>query len=534
MRNEVTQNGRGAVAISSQHTVTLAMRWPEAETKTMLGFAVRKHNPDATALWLEGLLAFRGEQHNAGTLIPTSEGPIQKMFWADYLVRAGQEYTYEIIPVYGTPRALELRTADSVKVAIQTEDNDNEKHGVYFNRAVIASQAYVRHFGIEHPDNRPDALAWLARGLDKAILGFIGRADADNRLRLDIAAYHLTHPDIIAAIKKVGPRARVCLCWKKPDDKTQNGQAARELRKGNVEVFQRQKVRAISHDKFIVLKDQHDQPRAVLMGSANFTRGGVSLQNNVSHVIENPVLAQKYRDTFELLIEEDNEALYEQNTNWMKVGTDLELNFSPHRKNQRTDLDHFVELVRAATSNIFFATLRATDEKLIKALVEPANKNVVVRGLVDKVYEKGDGEVLLYHHAYDRTPDVAPATNSLGTADPLTKELGRRGFTPLVHHKFIIIDYGSPECAVITGSANYSNNSSNNNDENTLVVHRDQRIAQMYLGEFHRVYEHYRARWLLNSGRRHSGKLFLRDDGSWATKYYDGSDSEHFLRVLLS
>lgn len=532
MRNEVTQAGRKAVAISSQHTVTLAMGWPKAETKDLLGFAVKKHNPDDTIVWLEGLLTFEGQAHEPGSQIPTSEGPVQKMYWADYLVRGGAKYRYEIIPVYGTPDALDLRAADALTVPIETEDNTGKADGPYFNRAVIASQAYVRHFGLNPPDDNPEALAWLARGLDKAILGFIGRAQADTSLRLDIAAYHLTHPDIIAAIANVGDRARVSLCWKKPDDKTRNREASRSLKQAGVDVYHREQVRAISHDKFIVLKNSSGQPKAVLMGSANFTTGGVSLQNNVSHIIESPALAKKYLDTFELLIQEDNDALYDQDAAWQQAG-DIEVNFSPHRKD-RTDLDHFVEIVEGAKSNVFFATFRATDEELLKAIVEPKNKKVVVRGLVDKVYEQGAGEVLLYHNAYDKDPEVAPATNALGKTDPLTKELGRVGFNPLVHHKFVIVDYGQPDCAIITGSANYSNNSSNNNDENTIVVHRDQRIAQMYLCEFHRIYEHYRARWFLSrAGKKAPKELYLREDGSWADKYYNGSESERFLRVLL-
>lgn len=532
MRNEVTQGGRKAVAISSQHTVTLAMGWPKHETTGLLGFAVKKHNPDSTVVWLEGLLTFEGQARDPGSQVPTNEGPVQKMYWADYGVRVGESYTYEIIPVYGSPGALDLRTADAVKIPIQTEDNAGKKDAPYFNRAVIASQAYVRNFGLEAPDDDPVALAWLARGLDKAILGFIGRAEADHTLHLDIAAYHLTHPDIIAAIAKIGSRARISLCWKKPDDKTRNGPASRALKKAGVEVFHREEVRAISHDKFIVVKNAAGTPQAVLMGSANFTTGGVSLQNNVSHIIESPALAQKYLDTFELMIAEDNDGLYDQDADWQSVG-DIEVNFSPHRKD-RVDLDRFVEIVQGATSCVFFATFRATDEELLKAIIQPKNKKVVVRGLVDKVYEQGAGEVLLYHNAYDKDPEVAPATNALGKTDPLAKELGRVGFNPLVHHKFVLVDYGQPECAVITGSANYSNNSSNNNDENTIIVHRDPRIAQMYLCEFHRIYEHYRARWFLSrAGKKAPKDLYLRDNGSWSDKYYNGSESERFLRVLL-
>ena len=536
MRNEVNDRGHKVVAISSQHTVTLAMRWPEQETREMLGFAVRRHNPDDTVLWLEGLLGFKGQQHEPGVRITTNQGPIQKMFWADYNIRPALEYSYEVIPVYGQPPdALELREQQAVTIKIETEDNaKHPDHQVYFNRAVIASQAYVHNFGLQPPDESPEALAWLARGLDQAILDFIGLAVNDRSLKLDVAAYHLVHPDIIAVLAKVGSRARVAVCWKKPDDQKQNQGAVRSLKKAKVEVFKRTKVGAISHDKFIVLKDKDDQPQAVLMGSTNFTVGGVSEQNNVSHIIRNQQLAQLYLDTFELLIAEDNQGLKEQDAAWMQADEKLEVNFSPHATGDRTDLDRFVELVTGAKSNTFFATFRATDEELLTALADPKNKNIVVRGLVDKVYESSPGEVALYHAAHQKDPNVVPATTMGPGTDPLTEELARVGFKPLVHHKFILIDYGQPNSAVITGSANYSNNSSQKNDENTLIVHRDKRVTEMYLGEFHRIYEHYRARWFINSqGKQKPQALYLAEDGSWAKKYYNGSESERFVRVLL-
>jgi phosphatidylserine/phosphatidylglycerophosphate/cardiolipin synthase-like enzyme len=87
---------------------------------------------------------------------------------------------------------------------------------------------------------------------------------------------------------------------------------------------------------------------------------------------------------------------------------------------------------------------------------------------------------------------------------------------------------------VITGSANYSKNSTEKNDENTLVLHRDERVAQMYLGEFFRIYEHYRSRWFLNRARKAPEELTLAKDGSWAQKYYGKTDSARFLRLLLA
>ena len=533
-------NNRRIVAVSSQHTIVLAIDWPESELNGLLGFAIRRRNPDNTLVWLEGLLGFKGQPHRPKEPIPSNEGPFQRMFWADYRVRDGGTYTYEVVPVYGQPGNLELRESNSVAIGIRTESNQRQPNQVYFNRAVIASQAYVRNFGIVDPESDARILAWLARGLDRAILDFIHDADT-NDLRLDVAAYHLSHPAIIQALARLGARARVSLCWKKAEDQKTNAEADRILRAAGVRVSHRKKVPNISHDKFIISKDGQGSPQAVLTGSTNFTVGGVSLQNNVSHILHDPRLAKEYLRCFELLIGEDNQGLHKLASKWIALGAaarpDIELNFSPHAKGTRIDLDAFVDLVNHARSSIFFATYRATDPRLLDAVINPKNPGVVTQGLVDKVYDKGAGDVLLYHAAHQANPDVVPATTIARAIDPLERELARKGFNPLVHHKFILIDYNMEDSVVITGSANYSNNSSGKNDENTLILHRQPRVADMYFGEFFRLYEHYRSRWFFakprDVGRVPPQELYLAEDESWARKYYGDGSRARFLGALL-
>jgi len=56
----------------------------------------------------------------------------------------------------------------------------------------------------------------------------------------------------------------------------------------------------------------------------------------------------------------------------------------------------------------------------------------------------------------------------------------------LLHHKYMVIDGNDPDSdpIVITGSANWSNNAVENNDENIVVIH-DAEIANQYLQEFY-------------------------------------------------
>lgn len=110
-----------------------------------------------------------------------------------------------------------------------------------------------------------------------------------------------------------------------------------------------------------------------------------------------------------------------------------------------------------------------------------------------------------------------------------------------VHHKFIVIDAEGANPVVYTGSANMSRNSEQYNDENLLEI-RDQRIAAIYLAEFLRLYEHYRARALAINAKQHGtdggtgahARLALAPDSSWAKKYYVAGSPEAKARIALA
>jgi len=517
-------------AISSANSVVLAFELEKRKSVDLLGFAIRRHNPDGTIIWLEGLLSFPGEAHNIGEPLTTNEAPLQKLFWSDYHVRPDQQYEYEIIPVFGKPGALKLDTSLNIRIKIETR-NGERNHQVFFNRAVIASQAYTRNFGLVPPDKDERILSWLARGLDKAIVSFIEEAGKDRQLQLDMAAYHLDHPGVIDALRQVGSRARLCLHWKKEGDEIEAKKAAAILSKAGVKIFKREHVAGLSHSKFIVLKNKFGKAQSVLMGSTNFTTGGICKQNNVSHIIRDVNIAEKYAATFDLQIQDNSRILMANNRKWLSASNKFQVNFSPHVRGQPVDLNYITELVKKAKSSIFFATFRMTDADLIKALLKPSSKEIVVRGLVDSVHKTG-AEIALYHEAGQKDPDVVPAGNISKKISHMSQELGRSGFSPIVHHKFIILDFNTPDCTVITGSANYSNNSTEKNDENTLIIRRDSQIADMYFAEFVRLYEHYRSRSMIMRSRKEDA-MSLTPDDSWLKKYNEKSMSSAFVKLLL-
>jgi len=88
-----------------------------------------------------------------------------------------------------------------------------------------------------------------------------------------------------------------------------------------------------------------------------------------------------------------------------------------------------------------------------------------------------------------------------------------------IHAKIIAADPFGPDPIIVTGSANYSVNSTTNNDSNSLVIRGNTAVADIYSTEFMRMFEHYLFRGSV--AQRPSDKpLGLSEDDSWSSRYY--------------
>ncbi len=66
-----------------------------------------------------------------------------------------------------------------------------------------------------------------------------------------------------------------------------------------------------------------------------------------------------------------------------------------------------------------------------------------------------------------------------------------------------------------------SGNSVHGNDENLLEITNCPRLGQLYLAEFMRLFEHYRARLAFETRRAgDSGTFILTKDSSWSNDWY--------------
>jgi phosphatidylserine/phosphatidylglycerophosphate/cardiolipin synthase-like enzyme len=60
-----------------------------------------------------------------------------------------------------------------------------------------------------------------------------------------------------------------------------------------------------------------------------------------------------------------------------------------------------------------------------------------------------------------------------------------------LHTKYMLIDPLGANPLVVSGSANFSEASTTNNDENMLIIRGNPRVADIYLGEFMRLYRRF-------------------------------------------
>ena len=119
-----------------------------------------------------------------------------------------------------------------------------------------------------------------------------------------------------------------------------------------------------------------------------------------------------------------------------------------------------------------------------------------------------------------------------------TSALGLNQHVSYIHSKFLLKDPLSKDPVVVTGSANFSAPSTNDNDENMLAIRGNKRVADIYFTEFNRLFFHYYFRSVheetqtrapangaaaANAAADEKASLFLDETDGWLGKYKPGS-----------
>ncbi|MDF3086594.1 phospholipase D-like domain-containing protein [Burkholderia sola] len=575
--------------------VLLAFDWPDAASRSdFLGFAIRRtpgfwsadgktRAPDS---WLPNRLTFDGPAADTQGDAPTDQAPIQKFMWWDARIDPqdrGASFRYDVYPVVGTPANLQVLDAQAGVCDVVLPAHIEDGIGTWFNRAVVSSQAFAKQvaaLGLA-PNAAPSAAqalklrTWLANDMEQVFAQMLDPAS-----RAVSAVYHLTDtlwalPAFDAFGRQHGA-ASLAIVYDahttarkgKPPLPSPN-QPAVDALQGLATLAPRDKTH-IMHDKFIVTDaPSNPAPARVLTGSANFTTEGLTEQANVLHAFESPALAALYNERAHALA--GNPSIGETarlSPGWsapITIGSaQVRVAYSPEPAGQRTEIDTIVAAIAAAKHSVSFCLFMPTDAALRDACFAAGDRGLMMFGLVNKIsvgsatkadIAQHDGQTLdaatlanleLYHRSRDNHDVIdasyfSPATVPRGFEPELRLFPGEPApaFPPVViHHKFIVIDAEGANPVVYTGSANMSRNSEQYNDENLLEI-RDKRIAAIYLAEFLRLYEHYRARALAIHAKQQHGagthaRLALAPDSSWAKKYYVAGSPEEKARIALA
>jgi phosphatidylserine/phosphatidylglycerophosphate/cardiolipin synthase-like enzyme len=397
----------------------------------------------------------------------------------------------------------------------------------YFNRGTIMSQvvsrfvgndisvASLKQFKAQLSDPGFPARRYLSGQARHEILTFL--ADADRRgNEIYAALYELNDQELIEGLKAFGERGHVLIG---NGSSTKHG-IVDELEGAQLIVHERDLSKAgrsspSVHNKFVVERNpQTRQSLRVLTGSTNWTTTGLCTQLNNVLVVERPPIAERFFEQWNSLVAAgDNMTDKAANAQWtVDQAVSVAFAATPHEE----EFDPVKELIDGAADGLFFLMFTPGQSPLLNALLDRSQGEVgpYVRGVVSEVRESSNGTIIS-HNAHvirrgeeklfrDSTllPDGLPHDNLPSWA---REEFNRRMFFPaglnaIVHSKVIVIDPFSDNCAVVTGSHNFSDSASQKNDENLVIVRGNKALAQAYAVHIQGVYDHYSWRAFLGEG----------------------------------
>jgi phosphatidylserine/phosphatidylglycerophosphate/cardiolipin synthase-like enzyme len=570
MRTSETSGAITARAIAGTYVVLFGISVKAEAADDLLGFSIeRLDQATGKKAFLDNFLLF--EQNDKG---PDSDhsselNPFQAFVWGDYTVKPGRDYTYSVSSRHGTPG--QMSSGDTVELEVKTESVSDGEHSIFFNRGAASSQAYATRFPALHGKAPTgEARAWLSRGLEEAILDFIGQAKgAGWGLRASI--YEFQYPPVLEAFKAAAERgADVKVVWddidnKEDEPRTHNAAAIKAAGIEGITV-PRKNSKHISHNKFIVLlKD--GEPQEVWTGSTNITDGGIFGHSNVGHLVRDIKVAAHYLGFWEELADDP---AADPLKDWATADTaapdltpeamlgledprppdgEVRTVFSPRHGVKA--LQWYAKLMDGASSSVFLTAAFGVSKQLQAIFAEdkPYLRYLLLdnrNGKVDTVargIEKADSDNQVVSGGF-----IGKGKGEDGWRQWVKESLtGLNNHVQFIHTKYMLIDPLSEDPIVITGSANFSESSTSGNDENMLVIRGDTRVADVYLGEFMRLFTAFRLRGYVNAAADElvpvaglakenavAEKKYLKADASWAAAaYVPGSPGEK-ERLLFS
>lgn len=529
----------------------LAMNWRKGQPPNdFIGFAIEYREPNGTKFFpLKNRLTF---ESNAGDTpsaarpptYSTLVAPIQKFRWVHFARNAQlyDAFSYRVKPVFmGEDGALSYGVAQTADIVLARETVPGALN-VAFTRGFISSQAFVDHYENDGPINtllpgkasdgldfKPthkaavEAYAWMGFEARREIVALLDAAVADESAKVGVIAFDFNLPDIMQRILALGPRIRIII----DDSKDHHGDGAAEdkaekrLIAAGIQV-RRQHMQSLQHNKIIVVNG--DDVKRVVCGSTNMSWRGFYVQNNNAFIVEGQPAVDVFEAAFDQYWDAPEGFGKSTSAGWSDLqigGVDAKIAFSPH-DSQNSVLQGIADDVTAAESSLFYslAFLNITPGVIRDALkAKLGDDNVFVAGISDK---RTGVEVAV---GSSNLPPTYVTALDKSAPSPFREEPSGGGGARM-HHKFLVIDFGSEAARVYLGSYNMSKAADGQNGENLVLV-RDRRVATSYMIEALRIIDHYQFSVARKAAKKKGEKLKLQRPPAaagtpwWAEDYSD-------------
>jgi phosphatidylserine/phosphatidylglycerophosphate/cardiolipin synthase-like enzyme len=511
------------------------------------GFALlRRRNglEEVVSTWV----GFEGDEHLEGERRASTNWPIQKYQWTDYMANPGDKLQYRVLPMVG-PNKASLRPAPG-EASDWTEETTlthevTPNISAYFNRGIVAAQWVSRRLGITDQDLKTKKLRsviqtpddpfrnYLAGPLGARLFELLASAAKDKR-DIYAALYELDDEQLEEALERLGKRAHVVLAngsvKKKGGDQNRD---ARERLTGKIDLHDRMvSPRALGHNKFLVICDSQNKPRWVWTGSQNWTKTGLCTQANNSVLIDQPELAAEYRDQWDLLKNAGDEtptALKKSNSEPRdrKAGrTPIRLWFTPTVG--LVDLNEARKVIAEAKQAILFLMFNpGPKDTLLNEIIETARagssgNRLYIHGVINQDPSTSTNPVELFQADNSEKADfevVLPAEIDTITTF-WSRELKKLpGTFAMVHSKVVLVDPLSDHPVLLTGSHNLGPKASSVNDENLLIIRDALGVAAAYATNIMAIYNQYRWRFRRQTQPKTKQWKGLQDGDAWQKGY---------------
>lgn len=393
------------------------------------------------------------------------------------------------------------------------------------------------------PNNQ--AFIWLSRGLYEAIESFVSSCKPGKHA-LRVAAYEFTYEPFLQLLKDTSDKGvdiKIVYDARKASPRDENDKLVKKHKLTKLCTRRTEGASYISHNKVIV-KLENNKPIAVLMGSTNFSEPGIFGHSNVVHIIEDRAVAEKYFQYWTELHQNPKEKDARNSVEEISplpgipVENDETCIFSP--RNSLDALNLYSQIALSAKNGLFM-TFAFGMNKLFKDVYK--NSKAALRfSLMEKItrpMKKGpeyDAEVKEIQDLRNMPENIFAIGNIITTNkfEGWVKEklTGLNTNVKYIHDKFMLVDPLSKDPIVITGSANFSDASTRNNDENMVIIKGNTRVADIYLGEYMRLFSHYSFRESLPWRKKDEPPKPLRTDDWW--KDYFGNNTRSIRRKYFA